>query len=78
MMMKSIILASAVAVMSLGVQAGDFYVLGDVGQSKSEISAANFTVSTTETLFDIGAGYNLNETIAFEFAYRDLGGSSSS
>lgn len=77
-MMKSIILASSLAAMSMGVQAGDFYVLGDVGQSKAEISVADYTVSFTETLFDIGAGYNLNETIAFEFAYRDLGGSSSS
>lgn len=50
-MMKSIILASALAAVSMGVQAGDFYVLGDVGQSKIEISLDDdYSVSKSDTM----------------------------
>lgn len=74
-MMKSIILASALAAVSMGVQAGEFYVLGDVGQSKIEFTLEDdYSVSKSDTMFDLGAGYTLNENFAFEFAYRDLGG----
>lgn len=74
-MMKSVILASALAAISMGVQAGDFYVLGDIGQSKIEFNVADdYSVSKSDTMFDLGAGFSLNENFAFEFAYRDLGG----
>jgi opacity protein-like surface antigen len=74
MMMKSIILAGVLATASISATAGDFYVLGDVGQSKLEVSFEDATYSETDTMFDLGVGYNLNENFAFEFAYRDLGG----
>lgn len=71
-MMKALILAGILASASLGAQAGDFYILGDLGQSKLEASGD----SESDTLFDLGAGFSLSENFAFELAYRDLGGPS--
>lgn len=77
-MMKSVIFAGVLAVASMGAHAGDFYVLGDIGQSKLEINDDGATYSKTDTMFDLGAGYGFNENFAAEFAYRDLGGVSNS
>lgn len=73
-MMKALILAGILASASLGTQAGDFYILGDIGQSKFKGDGN----SESDTLFDLGAGFSLNKNFAFELAYRDLGGSSDS
>lgn len=76
--MKSVIFAGVLAVASMGAHAGDFYVLGDIGQSKLEINYDGVTYGKTDTMFDLGAGYGFNENFAAEFAYRDLGGASKS
>ena len=77
-MMKSIILAGVLATVSIGANAGNFYVLGDIGQSKLEVSFDGATGSKSKTMYDLGVGYGLNENFAFELAYRDLGGISES
>ncbi len=69
--MKSIILAGILASASLSAQAGNFYVLGEIGQSKIKESEIG---SESDTMFGLGGGYSLNENFAFELAYRDLGG----
>ncbi|HEY6527422.1 MAG TPA: outer membrane beta-barrel protein [Cellvibrionaceae bacterium] len=76
--MKSIILAGVLATVSISANAGEFYVLADVGQSKLEVSFEDANFSKSDTMFDLGIGYNLNQNFAFEFAYRDLGGISES
>ena len=73
-MMKSVILASALATASISTNAGNFYVLGDMGQSKLEISFEGASASQSNTLYDLGIAYGLNEIFAIELAYRDLGG----
>lgn len=54
---------------SVPVLASDFYLLGEVGQSKFSIDS----VSDTKNILAVGAGYKINETFALEVAYRDMG-----
>lgn len=73
-MQKSILLACALNAITLPALADSVYVFGDLGQGKMEVdSGNNSTVSKTGTAFSFGAGYGINQFVAIEIAYRDLG-----
>jgi OOP family OmpA-OmpF porin len=73
-MKKQILLACVLGAFTLPAMADNFYIFGDVGQSKFELDGSNDSkLSKTDTAFSIGAGYDFNKFLAVELAYRDLG-----
>jgi OmpA-OmpF porin, OOP family len=71
---KKIFLASVLSAFTLPALADNFYVFGDLGQGKMEVDAdSNSTISKTGTAFSFGAGFGINQFVAVEIAYRDLG-----
>jgi OOP family OmpA-OmpF porin len=73
-MKKQILLACVLGAFTLPAMADNFYIFGDVGQSKFELDGSNDSkLSKTDTAFSIGAGYEFNKFLAVELAYRDLG-----
>lgn len=49
--------------------ASDFYLLGELGQSKYSVDSS----SEDDTAFAIGAGFNISPNFAVEVAWRDFG-----
>jgi OmpA-OmpF porin, OOP family len=73
-MKKQFLLACVLGAFTLPAMADNFYIFGDVGQGKMEVDAGNdSTINKTSTTYSIGAGYDVNQFLAVEVAYRDLG-----
>lgn len=76
-MKKHLLFASLISVLAVPASAEGFYVLGDLGQSKMEVDLGNhYYFHDTDTAYDIGGGFNFNQYVALEVAYRDFGGTS--
>ena len=73
-MKKQFLLACVLGAFTLPAMADNFYIFGDVGQGKMELDDGDDSkLSKTDTTFSIGAGYDFNQFLAVEVAYRDLG-----
>jgi opacity protein-like surface antigen len=73
-MKKKFLLACVLGAFTLPAMADNFYIFGDVGQGKMAVDAGNnSTIDKTSTTYSIGAGYDVNQFLAVEVAYRDLG-----
>lgn len=73
-MKKQFVLACVLGALTMPAMADNFYIFGDVGQGKFEIDEGRDSkLSKTDTTFSIGAGYDFNQFLAVEVAYRDLG-----
>lgn len=53
--------------------AGDFYGIGNLGQSKYELKSIDGSPDKTDTAWMFGAGYQLNNTFSVEATYTDFG-----
>lgn len=72
-MKKQFLAACLLGAITLPATAEGIYLFGDIGESKIEVSVEDYSTSKTDSALSIGAGYNFNDTLALEFAYRDLG-----
>jgi OmpA-OmpF porin, OOP family len=73
-MKKKFLLACVLGAFTLPAMADNFYIFGDIGQGKMAVDAGNdSTIEKTSTTYSIGAGYDVNQFLAVEVAYRDLG-----
>ena len=73
-MKKQFLLACVLSAFTLPAMADNFYIFGDIGQGKMEVDDGDDSkLSKTTTSYSIGAGYDVNEFLAIEVAYRDLG-----
>lgn len=74
--MKKLVLgAGLAALVSVNVFAGETYGFLEMGQSKLEFDVGDgYSISKTDNVIGLGAGYNLNPHWAIEAAYRDFGG----
>lgn len=73
-MKKYIFLASVLSALTLPAMADGFYFLGDVGQGRLEADNGDNTIyRKNSTSYSLGVGYDANQFIAVEIAYRDLG-----
>ena len=61
------------AVVSVPASAEGVYIFADIGNSKFSLDASDGDISKTDTARALGLGYALNQTLAFEVAYRDFG-----
>jgi opacity protein-like surface antigen len=69
-MKKQLLVLSLLTAVTLPATASNFYALGDIGSTTFEADGA----SESDTSFDLGAGYSLNQHFAVELAARKLGG----
>ncbi len=73
-MKNQFLLACVLSAFTLPAMAENFYIFGDVGQGKMEVDDDDDSkLSKTTTSYSIGAGYDVNEFLALEIAYRNLG-----
>lgn len=70
-MKKQIVMALALAALSIPALASNVYVTGHAGKSKFTIDGASG--SESDTTFSFGGGYKFNETWSAELNFRDLG-----
>lgn len=72
-MKKHVLVSTLLAVMAAPSFASDFYLVAEVGQSKLDVDADDYSYKKSETAFALGGGYKFNDVLALELAYRDLG-----
>ncbi len=73
-MKKQLLMACLLGSFTLPAMASNFYLLGDVGDSKIEVDVGDdYSYSKNTTTYSLGAGFEFNKFFALELAYRDLG-----
>src|SRR5688572_21267466 len=71
-MKKQLFAAALCSTLSLPSFAVGAYVFGGLERNKAEADIEGFTISETDNGYDFGIGYQINNTLAVEFAYRDM------
>jgi OOP family OmpA-OmpF porin len=71
-MKKQIFAAVLCSSLSLPSFAAGVYVFGAFERNKAEADIEGFTLSETDNGYGFGLGYQINNTLAVEFAYRDM------
>lgn len=70
--MKKTLLFALMMAASVAAEASDYYMTGSIGSARNTNPTATLT-KASDTAFSLGAGYNVNQNLAIELGYANLG-----